>query len=48
MGQWLHQLDVLEYLFDNVAGDSEWGDKDFEHDDKDAKDAAQENITSDA
>ncbi len=48
MGQQLHQFDVLEHLFDDVAGNTEWEDKDFEHDNKDTKDAAQENNASDA
>ncbi len=30
MGQRLHQFDILESFFDNVAGNIEWGGDDYD------------------
>lgn len=40
MGRRLHQFDVLDHLFDDIVGDMEWGDDDFDHTNLDAEDAA--------
>ena len=39
LGWRLHQFDVLDHVFDDIIGDMEWGDKDFNHDNPDAEDA---------